>query len=80
MSIVMTSAGRTDRAIEWAEFAVRNEAIVPDWYHHRLAWAYYHANRPAEALAAWDKIANPCRICRAVALVRLGRLDEAKAL
>ncbi len=80
LSIVMTSAGHTIRAVEWAEFAVRNESIVPDWYRHRLAWAYYHANRPADALAEWDRIANPCRLCRAVALVRLGRLEEARKL
>jgi class 3 adenylate cyclase len=80
LSNVMTNAGRTDRAIEWAQFAVRTEAIVPDWYRDRLAWAYYHAGRPSEALAEWDKMAHPLRVSRAAALARLGRLDEARAL
>jgi adenylate cyclase len=80
LSFVMANAGRADRAVAWAEFAVRTEARVPDWYRDRLAWAYYNAGRPADALAEYGKISNFCRPCRIAALVRLGRLQEAREL
>jgi adenylate cyclase len=77
---VMTRAGMTDRGVEWAEFAVHSEENPPRWFYHSLAWIYYHADRPADALAIWDKINEPCRMCRAVALARLGRVEEARVL
>jgi class 3 adenylate cyclase/TolB-like protein len=80
LALVMTNGGKTDRGVAWAEYAVRTEAIVPDWYRERLAWAYYHAGRPAEALAEYDRMARPPRVAKAAALARLGRLDEARAL
>ena len=80
MSFVMANAGRVETAVEWAEYAVNNEAVVPDWYRDRLAWAYYNAGRAEEAVTQYEKISYYCGICKAAALVRAGRIADAKAL
>ena len=48
-SFVMANAGYAETAVEWAEYGVNNEAMVPDWYRDRLAWAYYNAGRAEDA-------------------------------
>ena len=80
LSFVMANAGRVETAVEWAEYAVNNEAVVPDWYRDRLAWAYYTAGRAEEAVTEYEKIRYYCGICKAAALVRAGRIADAKAL
>lgn len=80
LSFVLANAGRAEMAVEWAEYAVANEAIVPDWYRDRLAWAYYNAGRAEEAVEQYERISYFCGICKAAALVRAGRIDEAKTL
>lgn len=79
LAFVMTNAGRTETAIEWAEYAIANEAVVPDWYRDNLAWAYLMAGRPDDAVRTYEGLGYYCVPCKAVALMRVGRLDEAKA-
>ncbi len=79
LSFVMASAGRADTAVEWAEYAVGTEALVPDWYRDRLAWAYYTAGRAEDAVREYDKIDFLCLPCKAAALAHAGRTDDAKA-
>lgn len=78
LSLVMTNAGYPDIGIAWAEYAVANERAVPDWYRGNLAWAYLMAGRTADALAIYEDLKDYCVPCKASALVRAGRLDEAK--
>lgn len=80
LSFVMTNAGYPETAVEWAEYGVNNEAVVPDWYKDRLAWAYYNAGRAADAVKVYDEINYLCEICKAAALVRAGRIEDGKAL
>lgn len=80
LAFVMTNAGYPETAVEWAEYGVNNEAVVPDWYKDRLAWAYYNAGRAAEAVKVYDGISYLCEICKAAALVRAGRIEDGKAL
>ncbi len=79
MAMVMANAGDTETAVEWAEYAVATEAVVPDWYRGNLAWTYQMAGRIDDALTQYDALEFYCVPCKASALVRVGRLDEAKA-
>ncbi|MGE0162597.1 MAG: adenylate/guanylate cyclase domain-containing protein [Dongiaceae bacterium] len=74
---IMTRAGRTDRAIEWAQQAVRDPNAI-GFFHDQLGWAYYHADRPSDALSAFDEAQDSWG--KAVAYARLGRMDEAQVL
>jgi adenylate cyclase len=76
----LASAGRTDQAIEWAEEAIRRDPNSPDWWQGNLAWAYYLAERYEDALAALQKMGEPYRDMLAAVYVRLGRIDEARAV
>lgn len=78
LSRVLANGGETKRAVEWAEYAVANEAVVPDWYRDNLAWAYLMAGRADEAVAIYETLQYYCIPCKAVALVRVGRQAEAK--
>ncbi len=56
-----------------------NEAVVPDWYRDNLAWSYLMAGRPEDAEGSYEGLDYHCVPCKAVALVRVGRLEDAKA-
>jgi adenylate cyclase len=76
----LANAGKTDQAIEWAEEAIRRAPNSPDGWQGNLAWAYYMAGRPEDALAALQKVAKPYGDMLAVVYARLGRIDEARAV
>lgn len=76
----MTYAGRTHRAIEWLEEAIRRDANPVDWYFGYLAFAYYNSDRPADAVTQFLKMKQPWKLNLAAAYVRAGRLDEARAI
>ncbi len=79
LSEVAVNAGHPELGIAWAEFAV--EAMKPaTWGEGNLAWAYLHGGRNADALRLYESLEYRCELCFAVALVRAGRLDEAKAV
>ncbi len=79
LAMVMANAGYPDRAVEWAEYAVESEAVVPDWYRNNLAWAYLMAGRTDDAVTTYEGLDYYCIPCKASALVRAGRLDDARA-
>lgn len=79
LSLVMANAGQGAIAVEWAEYAVANEAVVPEWYRDRLAWAYWSAGRTEDAMRVYDAINDCCVPCKVSTLVRMGRLVEANA-
>jgi TolB-like protein len=81
----MTAAGRPDRAIEWAEIALKRAPNAEDWWHQVLAFAYYNAGRPEEALAKLERRKGPCGDWRcwaasAAIYARLGKMDEARQI
>ena len=73
-------AGRTDRAIDWLEEAIRRDASPVDWYFGNLAVAYYFDGRPDEAVVQFMKMKEPWRLGLAGAYVRAGKIDEARAI
>ena len=78
---VVANAGVTNQAIEWAKEAIRRDPGGPEWlYVGTLAWAYYLAGRPEDALAELQKMSQPVPLTLAAVQVRLGRVDEARAV
>jgi hypothetical protein len=49
-----------------------------DWYQEQLAWNYYYADRPSDALTELKKTQNPSNWDQAVLYARLGKIDEAR--
>ncbi len=80
LSFYLANAGRLDEAIEWATWAIRREPHPPAWWGANLAWAYYLAGRYKEALAALGDSGPQFSLQLAVIHVRLGRLEEARAV
>jgi TolB-like protein/class 3 adenylate cyclase len=75
----LAAAGKTGKAIEWLEEAIRREPSPVDWYFGNLAVAYYLADRPADAVAEFQKMKEPWNVNLAAAYARLGKIDEARA-
>jgi len=80
LSFYVANAGKLDEAIEWASWAVRREPHPPAWWGANLAWAYYLAGRHQEALAYLQGKERQFPQQLATVYVRLGRLDEARAV
>jgi TolB-like protein len=80
LAFYLANAGRTDQAIEWAVEAIRRDPNSPDWWQGHLAWAYYLAGRHEDALAALARKGEPDGELLAPVYVRLGRIDEARAV
>jgi class 3 adenylate cyclase/TolB-like protein len=76
----LANAGRTEQAIEWAEEVIRRDPNSPDWWQGNLARAYYLAGRYKDALAALQRTGEPDGDQLAPVYVRLGRIDEARAV
>jgi hypothetical protein len=79
MSWIAANAGRGDLALEWARVALNPRLVPSDWQRDTLAWALVMAGRPEEALAEFAQIWEKCLGCVVVAMVRSGRIDEARA-
>jgi TolB-like protein len=73
-------AGRSEKAIEWLEDAIRREPTPPEWYFGNLGFAYYFANRPKDALTQYAKMKNPYKTSVAAAYVRAGEVEKARAV
>jgi TolB-like protein/class 3 adenylate cyclase/cytochrome c-type biogenesis protein CcmH/NrfG len=75
--------GRAQDAISRIKAAIRLNPRHPDWYLWNLGWAQYYAELYVDALASlrkMNKMPNNARRTLASALVRLGRLEEARAV
>lgn len=75
--------GRFQEAIAHIDVAMRLNPHHPDWYYWTLADAQYDSGKYEEALASMNKISpitNHMRRSLAQILVRLGRVDEARAV
>jgi tetratricopeptide (TPR) repeat protein len=82
LAYFLTGAGRTDLAVNWLEEAIRRDPHPIGPYFLNLATAYYHEDRPEDALALLTNfkgsLRGPKKIILAAANARLGRLDEAR--
>jgi adenylate cyclase len=78
LSQVAANAGRPDLAVAWADFAIA--AMPPDaeWVRQMAAWAYLFGGRNDDALRLYEGFERPCEVCLATALVRAGRVEEAR--
>jgi len=78
----MVYLGRTQEGAARIQAAIRLNPHHPDWYLWTLAWAHYFAGEYETGLEAIQKMSNMPNLARrtqAALLVRLGRLDEARA-
>jgi TolB-like protein len=80
LATFLVYAGRTEQAISWLEESIRRDANPMDWYFGNLALAYYFADRPADAIAQFQKMKTPWKLNMAAAYARLGKLEEARAI
>lgn len=76
----LVNAGKYDLAIQWLEDSIRRDPSPQDFAYGALGIAYYFADRPSDSLTALKKMKEPWKTSLAVAYVRLGRLDEARAI
>jgi TolB-like protein/class 3 adenylate cyclase/Tfp pilus assembly protein PilF len=75
--------GRAEEAVSRIKTALRLNPYNPDWYLWSLGWAQYYAEQYEDALASlrkMNKVPNNARRILASILVRLGRLEEARAV
>lgn len=77
---VLANAGSVQTAIDWARFAIDRQYNPPDDFHAVLGWALYLANRPQEAVAAFQRMRDPVSAEHAAALVAMGRRAEGEAM
>jgi hypothetical protein len=80
LSEVAANAGRHDSALAWAT-AHQSDDFSPTPLQRRTrAWALLMAGRSEEALAEYQQVGRNCMPCELVALVRTGRMEDAKKL
>ena len=79
----LVHTGRAEEAIAQCKLAMRINPHYPDWYLWNLGWAQYFAGDYEEALSSLKRMSNPpngARRTLAAVLVRLGRVEEARAV
>ena len=78
----LSFAGRHDQAIEWASMALRQEhsAAVAIFLKVNFAWVLYFAGRYEEALENIKGSEKFAPDVAAAIYVRVGRIDEARAI
>jgi TolB-like protein len=74
-------SGQPQKSIELLQKAMRLNPYYPDWYLWYLADAYDILRRPADVIAAVQRMENPAEGCRLLAanFAHLGMLNEARA-
>ena len=75
----MANAGKTEVAIEWLQQSIRQNPS-PEWYRGNLAWAYYLARRYEDAFGELQKLNKPRQLLLAAVYIKIGRVEEARAL
>jgi adenylate cyclase len=80
---LLVSLGQAEQAVARAKTAMRRNPRHPDWYLWNLGWAQYFAEQHDEAVTTLQKMTEPPNLVRrtlAAALVRVGRIDEAREM
>jgi adenylate cyclase len=83
MGELLVSLGQAEQAVARAKTAMRRNPRHPDWYLWNLGWAQYFAEQHDEAVTTLQKMTEPPNLVRrtlAAALVRVGRIDEAREM
>jgi len=80
LSSVLANAGYEDEAVAGPRATLEHDPNGPSEYHSNLAWAYYIAGRDQESLDALRSRAAKFPVLYAAVLVRLGRVESAKAI
>jgi DNA-binding winged helix-turn-helix (wHTH) protein/TolB-like protein len=80
LATVAAEAGHGAEAIDWVRGTMRKDPAPKEWQRDVLAWALIVDGRPEEALAEYAVIQRYCLPCKVVALVRTGRMEEARNL
>ena len=82
LSVVPLMSGRPDKALEWIEFAAKHDPSSARAMNYNRGWALRILGKPEDSLVAFKQadmssVDTPLHV--AIGLVRLGRMDEAKA-
>ncbi len=80
---ILVQIGRAEDGVAQSKLAMRINPRYPDWYLWNLGWAQYFSGEYEEALASLERMSNPpngARRTLAAVLVRLGRVEEARAV
>jgi tetratricopeptide (TPR) repeat protein len=75
-----TNAGRLDKGIEWASWAVEHNVHNDPFAKINLAWAYYAAGRNDEAVEVFKGLESLLPAQGAAQYASVGRLEEARAV
>jgi adenylate cyclase len=79
----LVQIGKAEDGVAQIKLAMRINPHYPDWYLWNLGWAQYFTGEYEEALASLKHMSNPpngARRTLAAVLVRLGRIEEARAV
>jgi TolB-like protein len=78
--MVLLQAGRTDRALQWADLAAARDPALGWAYNYGRGWAHLVLGRFGEAVDVLTQTEfNDAHLLLAIAYVRLGRLADARA-
>ena len=80
---LLVQIGKAEDGVAQIKLAMRINPHYPDWYLWNLGWAQYFAGDYEEALVSLKRMSNPPNSVRrtlAAVLVRLGRVEEARAV
>ena len=80
---LLVQIGKAEDGIAQIKLAMRINPHYPDWYLWNLGWAQYFAGDYEEAFVSLKRMSNPPNSVRrtlAAVLVRLGRVEEARAV
>ena len=78
--MVLVQVGRPDQALQWADQAAARDPALGWAYNYGRGWAHLVLGRFGEAVDALTQTEfNDAHLLLAIAYVRLGRLDDARA-
>ena len=80
LMMVLVQVGRPDQALQWADLAAARHPALGWAYNYGRGWAHLVLGRFGEAVDALTQTEfNDAHLLLAIAYVRLGRLDDARA-
>jgi adenylate cyclase len=80
LMILLVQIGRPDQALQWADLAAARDPALGWFYNRNRDWAHLVLERFGEAVDALKQTEyRDAHLLLAIAYVRLGRLDDARA-
>ena len=81
LSVVLIMSGKPEKALEWIDFEAKREPNGSNNFNYKRGWALRLLGKHEDSLAAFQQAPTdgdtPLNL--GIDLVRLGRIDEAKA-